>query len=474
MFEKAKAKLQQADENGNSVFNHLVNVIENVLSSEENGYDNLEFISAAIKKKKQTTTTMHFDKSEIKELEAHISSILELSGKPAPSQATEENAEEAPEEITVDPSKVADIMSFTQIFEWSGINFEDEWWQLQCSCMSLAKQFPTIVEPRFFGKIFGIENDYYIIEAKLESHEPIEDMPEKMEAPGVGVNEYVYFVCNDLTLSEWVQLPFVTPTQIKKSQKCRIQFRGILTAPVGGRFSFPGNEAAFLRCIIARIISDTFLCPQGYYSQNESENPIEINENEEFIMPENMQILGSWVHGRAHLRREGRLTKFIKEAEDGEEEEVGSNEDAEEEVKILHTAEADETSIFQAREDQHPVWIIRKPNDLIKSSYQVVEIRNKAWPGALTVFEQSSKVFSNIYVGDGVQFLNAPYVPQPVEPIMKEFSEYPDIPNPENPDEIIQSTESVFVEQEDKLPPVPEETEENPEENAEAAEPVKS
>merc|ERR550519_727737 len=314
MFEKAKAKLQKADENGNSVFDHLVNVIENVLSSDENGYDSLEHISAMIKQKKQTTSTMSFDESEVKELESHISSILELSGKPAPPPAVVENDEEVPEEVPVDPSKVADIMSFTQLFQWSGIDFEDEWWQLQCSCMRLAKQFPTIVEPRFFGKIFGIENDYYVIESKLESHEPIEDMPERMEAPGVGVNEFVYFVCNDLSVSEWVQLPFVTPSQIKQSRQCRVQLRGVVNAPVGGRIAFSGDESTYLRCIIAAIISDTFLCPQGYYSKNEeSENPIEIIKSEEFAMPEDMGVLGSWVHGRPHLRREGRVTKFVKE-----------------------------------------------------------------------------------------------------------------------------------------------------------------
>jgi len=476
MFEKAKAKLQEKDENGNCVFDHLVSVIENVLQSDENGYDNIEHFSALIKQKKTTTPKIDFDKCEVKEMESYIASTLELSGKPGPPPVVADD-EEAPEEVVVDPSKVADIMNFTQLFQWCGIDLEEDWWQLQCSCMSLAKQFPLIAEPRFFGKIFGIENDYFVVEAKLESHEPMEDMPEMMEMPGVGVNEFVYFVCNDLTRSQWVQLPFVTPSQIKQSRECRVQVRGVLTAPIGGRLAFSGDEAVYLRCIIARIVSDTLLCPQGYYTQNEeSENPIEINKSEEFAMPEDMGALGNWVHGRGHLRKEGRLTKFVKQVEDGEEaEEAESNPDAEEEVKILHSAESDETSVFQAGEDEHPLWVTRKPNGLIKSSYQVFEIRNKAWPGALTAFEQSSQTFANIYVGDGVQFLNAPYVPQPVAPIMKEFNEYPEMQDPENPDEMIQSPDSMFKEAEDVRPPEPEPEavpEETAEENAEAAEEV--
>lgn len=471
----AKAKLQARDPNGNCVFDHLVNVIEKVLASGENGYEHLENISAAIKQKKQTLPTVHFEKSEAKEMESHISSVLQLSGKPGPAPAVAENEEETAEEVEIDPSKVADITSFTQLYQWCGVDFEEEWWQLQCSCMSLAKQYPGIVEPRFFGKIFGIENDYYIIESKLEAHEEMETLPDKMEAPGTGVNEFVYFACNNLTSSQWAQLPYVTPTQIKQSHECHVQFRGVLTAPIGGRFQFSGDEAVFLRCIIARIISQTFLCPQGYYSRNEeSENPIDINKSEEFSMPENMENLGSWVHGRAHLRREGRLTKFVPEPVDGEEaEEAQPDEDAEEEMKILHSADADETSTFQAEEDGHQLWVVRKPSSLIKRSYQVLEIRNKAWTGAMTVFERSSQRFANIYVGDGVPFLNEPFVPQPMAPIMKEFVEYPDIPDPENPEEMFQSTESVFKEEEDRFPPPPPEEPEqeaSPEENENAAE----
>ena len=90
-----------------------------------------------------------------------------------------------------------------------------------------------------------------------------------------------------------------------------------------------------------------------------------------------------------------------------------------------------------------------------------------------------------------LRFLNAPFVPQPVAPIMKEFNEYPEMADPENPvnlqieiilncscenffeDEMIQSPDSMFKEEEDVRPPEPEPeavNEETVEENAETTE----
>ena len=58
---------------------------------------------------------------EVKEMESYIASTLELSGKPGPPPVVADD-EEAPEEVVVDPSKVADIMNFTQLFQWCGID----------------------------------------------------------------------------------------------------------------------------------------------------------------------------------------------------------------------------------------------------------------------------------------------------------------------------------------------------------------
>lgn len=471
MFERAKAQLQQRDENGRCVFDHLVDVIEKVLQSDSNCYDELEHISASIKNKSNSDAAIHFNINEVKEMKSHIDSILKLSGKEGPPPVVTEDAEEQPETPEVDPSRVADIMRLTQIMQWAGIDFGDDWWQLQCACSKLAKEHPTIIEPRFFGKIFGIEKDYYVVEAKLESYDEVEEIPEKMEVPGTGVNEYVYFVCNDLTECSWIKLPYITPKEIKISRECRVHLRGIPDAAIGGRMSFPGNEACFLRCIIAQIISDTYLLPLGYFSKNEeTENQIEIVKSEEFTMPEDMSSLANWVHARANLRKEGRLTKYIKPEEDEAEEnqeEMQQDPEAEEEEKILHTADADQSSIFEPTEESHPLWVVRT-SATIKRPYQVLEIRNKRWPGARTLYEASSQTFENIYVGDAVPFLNASFQPAPVRVLAKEFNEFPEVEDPDNEGQKIQSTESIFVQEVDPLPPAdPEPTAAEEAENAE-------
>jgi len=60
---------------------------------------------------------------------------------------------------------------------------------------------------KFFGKVHGINHDYYIVEAEVEGgEEGGEDQegekPADQEAKGTGVNKYTYFVSHD-SLSEW-------------------------------------------------------------------------------------------------------------------------------------------------------------------------------------------------------------------------------------------------------------------------------
>ena len=67
---------------------------------------------------------------------------------------------------------------------------------------------------RFWGKIFGTKEDYYVAEGVADSvpfNGGREDTPADMEARGTGVNEYVYWVCNCPASNEWKVLPDLTP-----------------------------------------------------------------------------------------------------------------------------------------------------------------------------------------------------------------------------------------------------------------------
>lgn len=75
--------------------------------------------------------------------------------------------------------------------------------------MATAKPHKSI---RFFGKIYGTEKDYYVVEATGEVAEEEEEVkssagepaePDPLNEPsGSGVNELTYYVAQD-SLSEW-------------------------------------------------------------------------------------------------------------------------------------------------------------------------------------------------------------------------------------------------------------------------------
>ena len=61
----------------------------------------------------------------------------------------------------------------------------------------------------FFGKIYGTQKDYWIIQGTLDFQEEAVRNSQQ-EARGQGVNKFVYWVTDNL-LNDWVQLPDVQP-----------------------------------------------------------------------------------------------------------------------------------------------------------------------------------------------------------------------------------------------------------------------
>jgi len=65
---------------------------------------------------------------------------------------------------------------------------------------------------RFVGKIYGIDKDYWIVSGRLDD-EVESGLDSNVESRGVGVNELVYWVTDNL-LNDWVQLPDAHPKHI--------------------------------------------------------------------------------------------------------------------------------------------------------------------------------------------------------------------------------------------------------------------
>jgi len=85
---------------------------------------------------------------------------------------------------------------------------------------------------RFFGKIYGTKQDYYVVECSVEADDDDagdgdDAANDNIEPKGTGVNKYTYFVAHN-SLSDWMKLPDLRPQDIEASRNIKIVFTGDL------------------------------------------------------------------------------------------------------------------------------------------------------------------------------------------------------------------------------------------------------
>lgn len=190
---------------------------------------------------------------------------------------------------------------------------------------------------RFWGKIYGLRNNYWILEASLTEQEiesrknkeaenmssnetslnhssiinnqenrisvtsnnktddplarpsipelPLSNYTSPQETPseqlGEGVNRFVYFVCNRPYACNWQELPTVTPKQIIVSRQIKKMLTGDLNADILSFPTFPGKEKHLLRAMIARITAGTFVAPLDYWTTRKPKEGDDDEEEEE-------------------------------------------------------------------------------------------------------------------------------------------------------------------------------------------------
>ena len=122
---------------------------------------------------------------------------------------------------------------------------------------------------RFFGKIRGTDNDYYIAECEVEGGgdeggEEGGEAPADMEPNGTGVNKFTYYVSHN-SFSKWTKLPDLQPKDIIASRAIKVMFTGDLERTIFTNPYFFGKEKHYLRAQIARISFSTSLCPVGLF-----------------------------------------------------------------------------------------------------------------------------------------------------------------------------------------------------------------
>jgi len=248
----------------------------------------------------------------------------------------------------------------------------DELFRIGLSVKKLIGTEP-LQKVRLWGKIFGTEKNYIVIEGDWQEGEgDLEEEPEDVEEPddylgaefddaaamgeggedaeddvplpvskwkppviipkeiNEGVNKCAYYVTTEIG-APWVRLPMVTPEQIACSRKIKKAFTGDLEKPIvtyppfpgpnQAKKSVPGLEKHYLRCQIVRISAGTHVSPAGYFNfggeEDEAEDagaggsPMEnINFQGIPVIELVDPAMENWVHHVPYVLPQGRTTWF--------------------------------------------------------------------------------------------------------------------------------------------------------------------
>jgi radial spoke head protein 4/6 len=394
-------------EKGKSLMDHLQEVFSQLI------YDNprdplsyLELLSQDIKKYSFSyLNSPSFNSADLTETLKWASEEQKLIDKPK--EVNEEGVvtEVVPENLPA----IADIMDDRQLLRWAGVDLgEEECYRLRQALKKLVRE-KSAKDIRFWGKIYGTEKDYYVIEGVGEAGEE-EERPPDMEKKGEGVNAFTYWV-TDSAFNAWTELPDVTPSQIKISRHIRKLFTGNLNAQVVSNPHFPGKEKELLRAQIARITHSTYIEPKGLHKLVE-DNPNEIENEEEPTYLSTIQLKDSsnWVHTHPTILKAGRITHMDPEVPD----------DADIDIEILKAQQIEKDPFEErlkpiSKDKEVPglgrSWVQRhlgdpqeyteKPPKKGKSTYAYNVLKSLWWPGAIIV--QQNEKWINFYLGNGLK-----------------------------------------------------------------------
>lgn len=430
-FERIQSYLKKDAGNGSSLYNHLSNVLLTLTrDAPANALEQFEAISAKIKQQSAAQTV--FRELPAIKTDSHFEvALLETSKQFSQLLKPNRDGDEVPEAVSI-----PDILRQAELFEAAGRGFgREEAYYLSLSIRQLATA-QDLTDVRLFGKIFGTQQDYYIVECKLQNWPEEEDGEESKNEPwGTGANSYAYFVTNSVT-GKWERLPRVQSQQIILARQMRRYFTGDLNAKVYGFPRFPWTEKEYLRAQIARIAAATLIAPRGAYNIGDDE-AVAVDEEFQGTSVEELITPDGWTHYRPHLLKQGRVEPWVapEKDEDDEGDEPEPQEEPEEALPPLGAVSADEVPKVPA------VWSFRSSG---QDEHAVASAQSNIWPGAVAVAKAGKAESACLYIGYGQRFLPALFSPPPPPPIQSEYiSKF-------NPDE---DESDPIKEQADPLPP---------------------
>lgn len=411
-MDAGKTFLRKTDARGISVYSHLTEVLATLLETQPaNALDCFEGVSLSKKAAHYQASTVLPPAEAPPELpdpavpaapnEAWATStqaMLKAAAKPSEDEAS---------------GQVANMLYERTLFECAGVGLSsDETYRVYVGLVSLQKS-KDLASVRFFGKVLGVPTDYYIAEAvyntQPEPEEGYEPPPPPPGAPieeqGSGCNTYTYFAATD-PAGTWTALPDVTPQQIVHSKRIRKYVTGDLEADVRAYPPFPGQENAYLRALVARIVASTTLCPVGKFTLGEEggEAPTEVEVGEEGRKPPPASELGElsgWCTRYMGILDIGRCTNLPVEEEEAEED--------------------SEKPKPSAPQTEIPYLAPILEQDWTTATYThggptVAVARSLRWQGAVCAYQLAkggaygTEALASVYVGYGQERLDAPFV----------------------------------------------------------------
>ena len=386
---------------------HIRELIKEICTLHKNdGYDKFEDISMFVREK---NTRLNF---QFKNQIDNVKRNFQLT--PLEEKILTDFANNKPKKARLVTNFMDDIMSQAKLFEWGGVSFsEEEWFKIQMAMKKLMLK-NDCEYIRFFGKIFGIKSDYYIIQG-IQKRYSMKNPLVHIESRGnEGINRYTFWVSNSI-LESWYELPDITPQQLVASRQFKYHFTGDLNSKVKSFRTFPGKEMHLLKSQIVRILHSSCIVPKGYLKVSENfkeqlEGKVtELDEEyksptfEEMKSPE----VENWIHEHAYIFPNGKVIdpsietpvdrmRGIAEDEgykvkEGEGENINEIDMKYWKVKVVGD------QMIHNRANGEPI------------THAVVLVRNTRWPGTLCVWKEEK--FANIYVGFGIKAIDSPYTP---------------------------------------------------------------
>ncbi|CAH1982989.1 unnamed protein product [Acanthoscelides obtectus] len=515
----AKAFLQMASSStGDNLYDHLTEVLNKILAERpENIIDFFEEYSRKIKERRFKPMTDHLEDIYVPPGRYDLASKMMPLLRPLPPS---EPSTVDPEDLEMADMSKNNLLELLHYFEHCGVGLpKSEMFFIMLSIRKLIHTEP-VSSIRFWGKIFGTLKNYIVVECELKEEEYIkrnetyqlqeqqkppppespkemsasesemavalaniakqqqmpgegggkfprplppapviqhEELPEPPPEPaGVGVNKKVYYVCNGPGYP-WIQLPDITPKQVRVARQIYKSFTGNLDAAICSYPEFPGTEREFLRAQIGRISAGTHISPLGYYTfgsgmggegdEDEEaeeapggESKTSFRTNLKYDPPQLKDLLdGSmsfWVHHAQYILPQGRTSWWnpnpMPDVGDEEmDEEMGEEEEDQGDKQKIERVEPETgppllTPLSEdATMEGIPPWSVRSSSNIIEN-FAIAVIRSNLWPGAYC-FSTQGKMFQNVYLGFGLKYLPQNYSPLPLPPVQQEYPSGPEI-----------------------------------------------